>query len=176
MKRGKKCVFFDRDGIVNESPGLGYVESWDEFRLLPQFVAVARIAAKRGYVIAIATNQRGVARGLMTHETLTMIHDRLEALLRNEHGIELLQIYCCTHERDTCDCRKPQPGMLLQAADEHGLDLASSWMIGDNETDVETGNRAGCRTILVGRNADLSKADFVAVDMDDLTELAETVL
>lgn len=143
-----RCVFFDRDGIVNTSPGPGYVERMEDFHIEAPFLEAAAIAHARGYGIAIATNQRGVARGIMSRQALEAIHERLIEHLKDA-GLPLLGIYCCTHERNTCTCRKPQPGLLLQAAKEHQIALAESWMIGDNETDIEAGRRAGCRTILV---------------------------
>lgn len=165
----KKCIYFDRDGIVNVSPGPGYVERWEDFYLVPGFVTAAQIAIAHGYVVAIATNQRGVARGIMTIETLTEMHEKLTAILVT-HNIPLLGIYCCTHERDSCDCRKPKPGLLLQAASEHNLDLSESWMIGDSETDIEAGKSAGCRTVMVGSKVPDTKADFMFVDMQELTD------
>ena len=173
MKR--KCVFFDRDGIVNVSPGPGYVERWQDFHLIPEFVVSAKIAAARGYAIAIATNQRGVARGIMEQKALDEIHAKLRAAL-SAAGISLLGIFCCIHERDSCDCRKPLPGLLLQAAEEHHIDLAASWMIGDKETDDETGRNAGCRTILVGQPRSESKADFRVAEMMNLPGMLERVL
>ncbi len=163
----QKCIFFDRDGIVNVSPGPGYVERWEDFHLMPEFVSAAQIAIAAGYVIAIATNQRGVARGIMTLETLVEMHEKLSAILATD-GIPLLGIYSCPHERDSCDCRKPKPGLLLQAAEEHNLDLAASWMIGDSETDIEAGKSAGCRTIMVGSKEPKTKADIKFADMREL--------
>ena len=129
MKREKvirKCVFFDRDGIVNQSPGPGWVERWEDFHLLPEFVVAARIALEQGYEVAIITNQRGVALGLLSPETLDDMHRRLtDALI--SRGVPLLGIYMCPHERDTCTCRKPMPGLLLQAAEEHA-DFAAAYL------------------------------------------------
>ncbi len=173
MKR--KCVFFDRDGIVNTSPGPGYVERWQDFHLIPEFVVSAKIAAAKGYAVAIATNQRGVARGIMTQETLDDIHTRLRSALAAS-GVSLLGIFCCTHERDVCHCRKPQPGLLLQAAELHDIDLAASWMVGDRETDIDTGRAAGCRTVLVGLPDAESNADFRVADMAALPGILERVL
>ncbi len=171
----QKCIFFDRDGIVNVSPGPGYVERWEDFHLMPEFVSAAQIAIAAGYVIAIATNQRGVARGIMTLETLVEMHEKLSAILATD-GIPLLGIYSCPHERDSCDCRKPKPGLLLQAAEEHNLDLAASWMIGDSETDIEAGKSAGCRTIMVGSKESQTKADIKFADMLELaTKLARVI-
>jgi len=175
MDAKQKCVFFDRDGIVNTSPGRGYVERWEDFHLIPEFVTAARIAAARGYAVAIATNQRGVARGIVTQATLDTMHAKLDATLKAE-GVALLGIFCCTHERDQCDCRKPLPGLFLQAARLHNLDLAASWMIGDKETDVEAGRRAGCRTVLVSAAADASKADVRVADMPELAANLDRIL
>ncbi len=170
-----RCVFFDRDGIVNVSPGPGYVERWGDFHLVPEFVAAARLTLERGYGLAIITNQRGVARGIMSQKTLDEIHAKLVAVLK-EQGIELLGIYCCTHERDSCACRKPQPGLLLQAAKEHDIDLDASWMVGDKETDVEAGRRAGCKTMLVDGSSVPTDADVRVPDMAGLPGALERCL
>lgn len=170
-----KCVFFDRDGIVNRSPGPGYVERWEDFYLVPAFVDAANVALERGYAIAIVTNQRGVARGIMTPAALERIHANLTAQLEAQ-GITLLGIYCCTHERDTCDCRKPQPGLLLQAAREHDLDLDGSWMIGDRETDIEAGRRAGCHTLLVNNTIPSTSADIHIATMPELPNQLRAIL
>jgi len=171
-----RCIFFDRDGIVNTSPGPGYVERLEDFHIQPAFLEAAAIARDRGYAIAIATNQRGVARGLMSRQALDTIHANLLDHLRAA-GIPLLGIYCCTHERNTCTCRKPQPGLLLQAAREHAIDLAASWMIGDNETDIEAGRRAGCRTILVTSNPpDNTRATHIVPTITDLPASLATLL
>jgi D-glycero-D-manno-heptose 1,7-bisphosphate phosphatase len=127
----------------------------------------ARTAERLGFITAVITNQRGVARGIMTLETLKKIHTMLERELA-DNSIRLAGIYVCTHERDTCTCRKPQPGMLLQAARDHNIDLASSWMIGDSESDVEAGRRAGCHTIRVCPDDVETTADFRVADMPEL--------
>ena len=176
MSSRKKCVFFDRDGIVNVSPGPGYVERPEDFHIIPAFMDCARTAERLGFITAVITNQRGVARGIMTLETLKEIHTMLEKKLA-DNSIRLAAIYACTHERDTCTCRKPQPGMLLQAAREHNIDLASSWMIGDSESDVEAGRRAGCRTIRVCPDDVETAADFRVADMPELAvKLKEFIL
>ena len=170
-----RCVFFDRDGIVNVSPGPGYVERLADFHIQPAFLAAAALARDAGYGIAIATNQRGVATGVMSRETVAEIHAHLAEVLQ-EAGIPLLGIYCCMHDRNTCTCRKPQPGLLRQAASAHDIDLAASWMIGDNESDVEAGRRAGCRTILVTASSAETRATHVIAAMDALPALLTTVL
>ncbi len=173
----KKCVFFDRDGIVNASPGPGkYVLGWDEFHLAPEFPECLRIARRRGYEAAIVTNQRAVALGLLTAGEVEAIHRRLRELLEKKHGLTLLEIACCPHDKDQCACRKPQPGMLLAIAARHGIDLGRSWMVGDAESDVEAGRRAGCRTIRVGPLQAPSRADLVVDRLDDLPARLETAL
>ena len=166
MDRGVKttaplrpCVFFDRDGIVNRSPGPGYVERVEDFHLLPEFVAALRVVQRKGYEAVIITNQRGVGKGLMSQATLEAIHDYLRDQLTRE-GLSLRDIYFCTELDRAHPMLKPQPGMILQAARDHQLDLARSWMVGDNEKDVVAGQRAGCRTVLVQEGAEPTVAEF----------------
>ena len=171
-----KCVFFDRDGIVNRSPGSGYVERWEEFELIPEFVDVVRLAKDRGYDAAIVTNQRCVALGIVTPEALADIHGRLLSLLSDEYGVELLGVFVCPHDGDECDCRKPKPGLLVRAAEAHGIDLASSWMIGDRARDIEAGRAAGCRTILVSKVETGAEPDFGVADMAELQRVVAKTL
>jgi D-glycero-D-manno-heptose 1,7-bisphosphate phosphatase len=171
----KRCVFFDRDGIVNESPGPGYVVAWEEFRLRPGFPAALRTVLDRGYEAVIVTNQRGVALGIMSSESVERIHDRLRRLLEEQHGLRVLDILFCPHDDGQCKCRKPQPGMLTAAADRYGIDLRGSWMVGDGARDVEAGRRAGCRTILVGGRP-TEFADYAVADLDELQALLGRVL
>ncbi len=173
---GEACVFFDRDGVVNVSPGAGYVERWEDFHLMPGFPDVLRTVRARGYRAVVVTNQRGVALGLMTRETVEGIHARLRELLAGTYGLELLDVLYCPHDRGQCACRKPQPGMLLEAARRHGLDLARSWMVGDGERDVEAGANAGCRTIRVASVGSVTRADYSVPDMSALNALLERVL
>jgi D-glycero-D-manno-heptose 1,7-bisphosphate phosphatase len=162
---------------VNQAPGAGYVERWADFVLLPEFVDVLRVLKSKGYEAVIVTNQKGVARGSVTMETVNEIHRNLRAVLKREHGLDLLDILCCPHGDDECQCRKPKPGMLLEAARRHDLDLRASWMIGDQGKDIEAGRAAGCRTILVSGNADENiRADYRVRDMVELKLLVEKVL
>lgn len=129
-----------------------------------------------GYQAAIVTNQRAVARGLMTLEDLADIHRRLKRLLMRQYGLALLDIACCPHNENECSCRKPSPGMILSLAKKHKLDLAASWMIGDSETDVEAGRRAGCKTILVADETGESKADARVPSMRALAKRIRAIL
>lgn len=171
-----KCVFFDRDGIVNRSPGRGYVERWEDFRLEPSFPNALRTVRDRGYGAVVVTNQRAVSLGIMTRGDVDAIHAKLRQLLQEDHGLELLDILYCPHSDGECDCRKPQPGMLLAAARRHGISLGDSWMVGDQERDVEAGICAGCRTVLVSAAPGDTRADHVVCDVKDLDALLARVL
>lgn len=163
----RPCVFFDRDGIVNVSPGPGrYVEKEEDFHLIEGFVRALAVARDKGYEAVIVTNQRGVSRGRMTLATVVAIHRSLEGSLKSR-GLALRDILVCTDLEEHAPRRKPNPGMLLEAAEKHHLDLAASWMVGDQERDVEAGRRAGCRTVFVG-SAPPPAADYAVADMDQL--------
>jgi len=150
----RRAAFLDRDGTINEDRD--YLTDPAGLRLLPGAARAIRLLNAAGVLAVAVTNQSAVARGLMTEETLTAIHDRLRALLNGE-GAHLDEILYCPHLAEgvveryavPCRCRKPEPGMLLDAARRHGVDLARSVMIGDAPSDVEAGRRAGCRTVLI---------------------------
>lgn len=143
-----RAVFLDRDGVINQkAPDGQYISNRREFVLLPGVVGAVRELCDAGFLVFVATNQRGIARQRVNAEDLDCIHSDL---LRTfcDAGATITQIYVCPHE-DGCRCRKPEPGMLLRAAREHALDLRESWIVGDSVSDVEAGKRAGCRTIRI---------------------------
>jgi len=177
MAAQRKCVFLDRDGIVNVPPVRErYVTRAGDFFLQPGFPAVLREIAGAGFEAVVVTNQRGVALGLMTLEDVAEIHSKLARTLRDEYGLSLLDIMFCPHDRNSCECRKPKPGMLLAAAEKHNLDLSASWMVGDQERDIEAGRRAGCRTILVEEAEVATTADCKVRDLAELAALLRRVL
>ena len=176
QKQEQKCVFFDRDGIVNQSPGPGYVERWEDLHILPEFIATLRSITSRGFIAIIITNQRGIALGKMTLKSVNDMHSRLQKLLKEMHDLELTDIFVCPHEKDSCECRKPKPGMFLAAAKKHNIDLKASWMIGDHVKDVEAGKAAGCRTILVSSALKSADADFAVASMTELQSLVDKVI
>ena len=162
------CVFFDRDGIVNRAPvKTRYVERWADFHLLPEFVEALGIVSEKGYKAVIVTNQKGVGTGQMKQGDLAEIHDNLMKEL-NRQGRSVLEIFVCTDTSESSPRRKPNPGMLIEAAGKHALDLKRSWMIGDNRKDVEAGRRAGCKTVFVGSTDGLSGADYEIASMPEL--------
>jgi histidinol-phosphate phosphatase family protein len=172
----RRCVFFDRDGIINESPGPGYVEHKDDFHMIAAFPEALRVVRERGFMAIVITNQRGIARGIMTRQAVDQIHDRLLRQLE-EQGLHVDDIYVCPHNNNECECRKPLPGMFLQAARKHGIELSASWMIGDNESDVQAGHNAGCATVRVfeGQPHETA-ADYHIACMKDLPALLRAKL
>mgnify|MGYP003604560271 CR=1 FL=1 len=161
----RPCVFFDRDGIANRSPGPGYVNHLDDFHILPGFADCVRAAAAKGVPAVIVTNQRGIERGLTPPAQLAAMHAKLRAELAAE-GLALLDVLVCTSADDAHPDRKPNPGMLRAAAERHHLDLSKSWMIGDRESDVQTGRNAGVAvTVLVDDGSAPTAATHRVPDM-----------
>jgi D-glycero-D-manno-heptose 1,7-bisphosphate phosphatase len=184
-----RAAFFDRDGVVNElvsDPTTGLPES----PLVPGDVALKPDAAgalqrlrDAGYLLVGISNQPAAAKGSVTLEQLRSVQARVEELLRAQQ-LEADAFQLCFHHPEgviaelarVCDCRKPAPGMLLAAAAELDIELASSWMIGDTDSDVAAGTAAGCRTVLVENPASAhkrdgrSKPDARAPDLDGAVE------
>jgi len=150
----ERAVFLDRDGTLIEH--FDYITDPGQVKLLPRTATALRMLSERGYLLIMITNQSAIARGILTEQKLLEIHQHLKMLL-NEQGVFLDQIYYCpfhpegaieTYRRDS-DLRKPAPGMLHLAEQEMDIDLAQSWMVGDDDRDIEAGNAAGCRTIML---------------------------
>jgi len=158
-----KAVFLDRDGVINQKPpGDGYIAHWGEIRYTADVFSSVAALHQAGFKVFIATNQRGIALGKTRPADLEDIHRRMREEFAR-HGVLIAGIYVCPHGiADHCSCRKPKPGLLLGAAAEHGLDLSSSWMIGDSERDVEAGKRAGCRTVRILLPGSIEQQDHKA--------------
>lgn len=161
-----KAVFLDRDGVINRNASIEgeYITCWEDLEILPGVGQAITWLNRSGFQVIVVTNQRGVAKGLITVAQLESIHQRMCQALAHE-GAWIKAIYYCPHEiSPPCACRKPQPGMLLEAALAFDIDLAVSWMIGDSEKDVEAGKRAGCRTARLTPDPSFSgtAADLVA--------------
>ncbi len=119
---------------------------WEDFHVLPGVVEGITLLNRSGYCVIVVTNQRFIAKGLMTVADLEKMHERMSNL-RARAGAAIDAIYYCPHEvEQSCSCRKPVPGMLLDAASTRGIELPASWMIGDSDIDIEAGRNAGCRT------------------------------
>ncbi len=159
LKNKQKAVFLDRDGTINNY--VGFLRNIDEFELMDGVTDAIKMINASGYLAVVVTNQPVIARGEVSFEELEEIHNKMETLLGKE-GAYLDAIYFCPHHphkgyegerpelKFDCNCRKPKPGMLLNAAQDFNIDLSQSWMIGDGENDIKAGQNAGCRTALIG--------------------------
>ena len=173
-----RAVFLDRDGVLIED--VHHLTSIDQLRLLPRVPETLARLHRAGWRLIIATNQSVVARGLITEERLREIHRALESVLR-ARGAEIDAIYYCPHHpegalpayRRACECRKPNPGMLVRAADEWHLNLGTSVIVGDAASDIEAGRRVGCRTVLIGgvggdaEGEGSMRPDYVAANLEE---------
>ncbi len=179
MKRW--AVFLDRDGVINEE--VNYLSRPELLKLLPGAAQAVRQLNQRRIPVIVISNQAGVARGYFSEGEVLKIHDKLSNLLSRE-GAHIDRYYYCPHHptegigpyRVDCECRKPKPGLLLRAGSEMELDLARSYFVGDSATDIEAGERAGVRSILVltGYGASLWRSwpapfqpHYVAYDLGD---------
>ena len=142
-------IFLDRDGVLIENRS-DYVRDWSQVKMIPEAIRALSLAPIKKYKVIIVTNQSGVGRGLILLKTAQEINQQLINLIR-DHGGQIDGVYMCPHKpEDGCSCRKPLPGLLLQAAKDLSLDLQRSWMIGDAWSDVQAGEAAGMRgTILL---------------------------
>lgn len=152
----KKVIFLDRDGVINKRPPKAdYVKKWSEFIFLEGSIQAIKLLRDKGYLIFIISNQPGIARGVLTKLGLENIHEKMLKVLK-ENGAKIDGIYVCPHGWDEgCDCRKPKPGLLLQASREHLIDLRKTTFIGDDERDKEAGETVGAKTILVNGEKNL---------------------
>lgn len=159
LKNKQKAIFLDRDGTINKY--VGFLWNIDQFELLDGVSDAIKQINASGYLVIVVTNQPVIARGEASFEELEEIHNKMETFLGKE-GAYIDSIYYCPHHphqgyegerpelKIDCECRKPKPGMLLKAAQDFNIDLSYSWMVGDGENDIKAGQRAGCRTALIG--------------------------
>ena len=138
----KPAVFFDRDGVVNVSPGPGYVLRVADFHLNPGIVDVLAWCKAQGFLTVLVTSQQGVGKGLMTQADLDAIHAHLQTELAL-HGAAFDSIQACTHLAGQCTCRKPSPQMIFDAAAAWPIDLPASALVGDHDRDIQMARNAG---------------------------------
>lgn len=175
------AIFLDRDGTINEE--VGYIESLDKLVIIPAAFEAIRLINLSGFLAVVVTNQSGIAKALFSEAFVRKTHEQLQAALKQK-GAAIDAFYYCPHHptegdppyRQVCDCRKPAPGLFLQAARDMSIDLAGSFMIGDRYRDMEAAHRAGVKGVLVktGYGADVlesigpdqetpeGKPDFIA--------------
>ncbi|MCX5715748.1 MAG: D-glycero-beta-D-manno-heptose 1,7-bisphosphate 7-phosphatase [Candidatus Omnitrophica bacterium] len=145
-----KFIFLDRDGVINKDPGGSlYVTSWEDFHFLPGSLEALKSLKKKGYLVAVVSNQAGVGKGIYTREILSKITENMIRAVEAAGG-ELYSVQYCTHtSEDNCDCRKPKAGLFKTAAKGLNIDFSKIYFIGDTKRDIEAGRAIGCKTILV---------------------------
>jgi len=178
----RKAVFVDRDGTINEESG--YLFRKEECRFIPGALGAIAQLNNAGFPVVVITNQSGIARGYYSADDLEQLHLHMADEIAAAGG-RIDGWYYCPHHPDypaeaaQCDCRKPLPGLLQRAARELGIDLASSWMIGDKLADISAGVAAGCQTILVrtgyGSSEALSAPEGQLI-LDDLGAAATHII
>ena len=146
----KRAVFLDRDGTINKD--VNYCSSIENFVILPGVPEAIRLLNQNGFLVIVITNQSGIARGYFSEEKLSQIHTHMKnRLVKDNAHIDAIY-YCPHHPDENCDCRKPLPKLILQAAADYKIDLTKSFMIGDDPKDVRAGNNAGCKSILLNNS------------------------
>jgi D-glycero-D-manno-heptose 1,7-bisphosphate phosphatase len=175
MTAKHKAVFLDRDGVINQSVvrnGKPYPpDSVQSFEFLPGVVQAAKLLKDTGFLLIVVTNQPDVRTGIQKKEVVEAMH----AIVQQELKVDDIKV--CFHvDSDQCSCRKPKPGMLLQASKEFQIDLQNSYMIGDRWRDIEAGKNAGCRTILIENNYNEKTADKPDFTVLSLSEAASCII
>ncbi len=190
-----RAIFLDRDGVINEvvyHKEMGIVNSpftLDQFCLKPDVGKAINNFHNQGFLVIIISNQPGIAKNNYDMDTFEKIRKKMHSKLA-EVNTEIDAEYYCFHHPDAkidkykkiCDCRKPNPGMIIHAAKDFEIDLTKSWMIGDGINDMQAGIAAGCKTILIGRmKCDLckilddegAKPDFIALNLNKASMITE---
>lgn len=174
------AVFFDRDGVVNVSPGEGYVTRWEDFHLTEGVSDALALCRARGYRCVLVTSQRCVGKGLISEDALEELHHRMQEALRGDHPSkpDFDAVYAFTGLPGSETWEKPNPGMILQARRDGFLDLERSWLIGDHDRDIRMARHAGIRsTIRVRTHHTIGvPAEFTVESPGDLVALLDRVL
>lgn len=157
MANYNRAIFIDRDGVINKRR-LDHVKELNELELLPNVSKCIKKLKERGYLVVVITNQSTINRKLTTTTKVNKIHDIIQKYLeKNQTKID--GFYICPHTpEENCECRKPKPGLLLKASRDLEIDLTDSWMIGDNDTDIQAAKNAGCRFLKIIDNFTLENA------------------
>lgn len=142
----QKVVFIDRDGVINDDTGHYYIYKVDDFKINDGVVEGLKLLVNSGYQLVLVTNQAGIAKQLYSHRDVKKVHAYLKKELK-KNGIELLDIFYCPHHDSisSCNCRKPKPGMIIEAFEKCNIDRRKSYLIGDSVRDIEAGESAGLK-------------------------------
>jgi D,D-heptose 1,7-bisphosphate phosphatase len=176
-----KAIFLDRDGVINQETG--YIKNWQEFKLLPRVVEAIQLINQSEYAAIVISNQSGIARGLCAYEDVVHIHEQLNNHLSQSQA-QIDAFYFCPHHPEginefalKCSCRKPENGMILQAAKDWKIDLQSSYFIGDSERDIIAGKKSECITYAVKSGHPLDPKNFSSdFIVHDLFEAVQNIL
>jgi rfaE bifunctional protein nucleotidyltransferase chain/domain len=169
-KQKKKAVFLDRDGTINEQ--IEFLHEAKKFRFLHNALKGIKEMQRKGFEIILITNQQGIGLGYYSKEDFFKVNKKMLTEM-NEKKIKIMGIYFCPHsEADNCNCRKPKPGLIKTAAQEHSIDLKKSFMVGDTERDIKAGKKAGVKTILVSKTRikTKTKPDFTVKDLAEASK------
>jgi D-glycero-D-manno-heptose 1,7-bisphosphate phosphatase len=154
MDNFNKAVFLDRDGVINKERK-DYVKTIDDLELLPGVPEAIKKLKEAGFLVVVITNQSAINRGLTNHVNVKQIHSTIQDWLLHKNT-SLDGFYYCPHRPDeNCDCRKPKPGLLIKASNDLNIDLKSSWMIGNNDSDMMAAQLAGCKMVKINTDSDL---------------------
>lgn len=182
-----KAIFFDKDGTL--IPDIPYNTDIDKITLSRGAEYAISELSTLGFLLFVVSNQAGIARGFFTEKDIKKVEGKIYSIFKGL-GAVLSGFYYCPHDPTgiihpyniECDCRKPMPGMLLKASKEHSLDLSQSWMIGDILNDIEAGNRASCKTILVDNcnetewlEGEYRKPDYTVISLDEAARIISSV-
>lgn len=162
----ERAIFLDRDGVINIDKG--YVYKISDFEFLPDVMQTLKYFQKQNFLLFIVTNQSGIGRGYFTYQDLEKLNNHILNEFKKE-DITISKIYFCPHSpSENCECRKPKPKMLFDAAHEFDIDMKNSWMIGDKESDMEAGFNAGIdNLVLIGKKLPKSLAKFNVNSLSD---------
>ena len=183
----KKALFIDRDGVMIRM--VKYDHGWDSAQRLEDVKLVEGVAEvigwanKNGVLVVEISNQPGVAKGKMSQKMSSTIEDKTHKLLARR-GVKIDKVYICPHLDGECECRKPKPGLLLQAAKEFSIDLEASVFLGDKKSDVDVGRLVGCKTIIYLHDEDIvekveeakkAEVDYKTSSMEEVLEILERI-
>ncbi|MEI8356685.1 MAG: D-glycero-beta-D-manno-heptose 1,7-bisphosphate 7-phosphatase [Deltaproteobacteria bacterium] len=180
MVKKNRAVFLDRDGTINVEKG--YLHRIEDFHFIPGAAQAIKLLNDKGFLVIVVTNQSGIARGYYTAHDVSLLHRHVDVELARS-GASVDAYYLCPHHPQgairkfakDCKCRKPLPGMLLDAAEKLSIDLDRSYMIGDKAADLEAGLRAGCRSLLVRTGYGSEEISMLPVGVASYADLLEAV-
>jgi D-glycero-D-manno-heptose 1,7-bisphosphate phosphatase len=183
MDKAKPAVFLDRDGVINKDNG--YVSQVDDFEFIEGAIEACLLFQKKGYLLVLITNQSGIARGYFTEEQFNTLTEWMDWSMA-DRGVDLDGIYYCPHHNKhgigefkvDCECRKPKPGMLLNAIDDLNVDIENSILVGDKASDIQAGLAAGIKKnylVRTGKQITTEGEEIATAIFDDLMEIAKFI-